>query len=74
MPRIFTKDNIQKTIYIMEEEAKQQGDNCSVMRTKRIISEVIDRVDIGVVNKFLKTMTELGYLKRKGHRYEVVKE
>lgn len=73
MPRVYTKPNIQKTIEIMERETKKTGHNCSVVRTKRIISEVIDRVDIGVVNKFLKGMTELGYLIRKGTGYEVVK-
>lgn len=68
---IISKDNYLLVIDKMKKHEKQTGDICSIKRTKIIISETIDRVDIGVINKFLKGMTELSYLKRKGNRYEV---
>lgn len=68
---IISKTNYLLVIKKMRQHEKSTGDTCSIKKTKIIISETIDRVDIGVINKFLKGMTELGYLNRKGNRYEV---
>lgn len=72
MARVFNKENFQKVTNQMQKEAREQGENCSIKRTKQIIIEVTGRHDIGVINKFVKGLLLEDCIKRVGNRYEVV--
>jgi len=74
MAKIFNKENINKVTSEMVIVEDNTGELCSIKHTKRIVSEVLDRVDIGVINKFLAMLMELDFIARQGNRYKVIRD
>lgn len=72
VPKIFNMENAINITAKIKNEAEEKGENCSIKRTKQIVSETIDNVDLGVINKFVKSLLLMDCIKRVGNRYEVV--